>query len=201
MNAGPTSERVQHSLRRLIMERGYRPGSRLDPAELSAILASSTTPIREALSHLAGEGLVEARSGGGFLVPLIDEPGLKDLYAWSGDIVQLALRSARLSLLRSIELDPDSASGADRAAHLLHRIASASSNREHGEAMERTNARLHVARIGEEDILGDTGEELQALAHSARAGDIGLLRRTSSTYHLRRQRAAAKLLRGIYRDE
>lgn len=182
------------------MERGYRPGSRLDPVELSAILASSTTPIREALNHLAGEGLVEARSGGGFLVPLIDEPGLKDLYAWSGDIIQLALRRARLSLLQSIELDTDSASGADQAARLLHRIASASTNREHGEAMERANARLHVARIGEEDILGGIEEELFTLARSARAGDIGLLRRTSSTYHLRRQRAAAKLLRGVYRD-
>lgn len=183
------------------MERGYRPGSRLDPVELSAILASSTTPVREALNHLAGEGLVEARSGGGFLVPLIDEPGLEDLYAWSGDIIQLALRSARLSLLQSIELDPDSSSRADQAARLLHRIASASSNREHGEAMERTNARLHVARIGEGDILDGIGDELQALARGARAGDIGQLRRTSLAYHRRRQRAAAKLLRGVYRDE
>ncbi|WP_257538984.1 GntR family transcriptional regulator [Sphingobium sp. CFD-1] len=201
MSAGPTSERVQQSLKRLIMERGYRPGSRLDPAELAAILASSTTPVREALNHLAGEGLVEARSGGGFLVPLIDEPGLKDLYAWSSDIIQLALRSARRSVLQSIEFDPDSASTAEQAAQLLHRIASASNNREHGEAMERTNARLHVARIGEEDMLGGIDEELYALAHGARAGDIKLLRRTSSTYHLRRQRAAAKLLRGVYRDD
>lgn len=186
------------------MERGYRPGSRLDPVELSAILASSTTPIREALNHLAGEGLVEARSGGGFLVPLIDEPGLKDLYAWSSEIIQIALRSARRPLLQSIELDPDSSSSsstAKQASRLFHLIASSSSNREHGEAMERTNARLHAARIGEEAMLDGIQEELAALARSARAGDIKLLRRTSSTYHLRRQRAAARLLRGIYRND
>lgn len=184
------------------MERGYRPGSRLDPVELSATLASSTTPIREALNHLAGEGLVEARSGGGFLVPLIDEPGLKDLYAWSSEIIQIALRSARRPLLQSIELDPDSSSSsAKQASRLFHLIASSSSNREHGEAMERTNARLHAARIGEEAILDGIQEELAALARSARAGDIKLLRRTSSTYHLRRQRAAAGLLRGIYRND
>ena len=183
------------------MERGYRPGSRLDPTELAAILASSTTPIREALNHLAGEGLVEMRTGGGFLVPLIDEPGLKDLYAWSSDIIQIALRSARRPLLQSIALDPDSSSIAEQASRLLHLIASASSNREHGEAMERTNARLHVSRIGEEDMLDGVEEELDALAESARAGDIKLLRRTSSTYHLRRQHAAARLLRGVYRDD
>ena len=182
------------------MERGYRPGSRLDPTELAAILASSTTPIREALNHLTGEGLVEMRTGGGFLVPLIDEPGL-DLYAWSSDIIQIALRSARRPLLQSIELDPDSSSIAEQASRLLHLIASASSNREHGEAMERTNARLHVSRIGEEDMLDGVEEELDALAESARAGDIKLLRRTSSTYHLRRQHAAARLLRGVYRDD
>lgn len=184
------------------MERGYRPGSRLDPVELSAILASSTTPIREALNHLAGEGLVEARSGGGFLVPLIDEPGLKDLYAWSSEIIQIALRSARRPLLQSIKLDLDSSSStAKQASRLFHLIASSSSNREHGEAMERTNARLHAARIGEEAMLDGIQEELAALARSARAGDIKLLRRTSSTYHLRRQRAAARLLRGIYRND
>lgn len=182
------------------MERGYRPGSRLDPTDLAAILASSTTPIREALNHLAGEGLVEARSGGGFLVPLIDEPGLKDLYAWSGDIIQLALRSARRPLLQSIALDADFSSTAEQASRLLHLIASASSNREHGEAMERTNARLHVSRIGEENMLEGVEDELEALTSCARAGDIKLLRRTSSVYHLRRQRAAAKLLRAVYRD-
>ncbi|WP_448539042.1 GntR family transcriptional regulator [Sphingobium yanoikuyae] len=48
------------------MERRFRPGARLEPGELAAIPSASTTPVSEALNHLAGAGLVESRTGSGF---------------------------------------------------------------------------------------------------------------------------------------
>jgi len=83
MSAGPTSERVQQRLKRLIMERHYRPGTRLEPAELASALASSTTPIREALNHLVGVGLVESRSGSGFLVPRVEPTKALSACSWA----------------------------------------------------------------------------------------------------------------------
>src|SRR3546814_94230 len=66
---------------------------RSDPAVLAELLASRVTPVRDALHMLAGEGLVEARTSGGFHLPSIDEPGLEDLYAWAGEVAALAIRA------------------------------------------------------------------------------------------------------------
>src|SRR3546814_5703166 len=79
MNSGHTAERVYDAIKQRIMAHEFRPGDRLDPAVLAELLASSVTPVRHALHMLAGEGLVEARTSGGFHLPSIDEPGLEDL--------------------------------------------------------------------------------------------------------------------------
>ena len=63
MNSGPTSERVYGALRERILANVFAPGARLDPAVLASELASSVTPVRDALHLLAGEQLVEVRPG------------------------------------------------------------------------------------------------------------------------------------------
>jgi DNA-binding transcriptional MocR family regulator len=200
VSAGPTSERVHQGLRELIMAKRYRPGARLEPAELTSLLLASTTPVREALNQLVGEGLVETRSGGGFHVPLVDEPGLKDLYAWSGEIIQLALRAIHLSKLAAIQLRSED-NVAAAATFLLQDIATASVNREHGSAMTRINARLFASRLGEQQIWDDAEKEIGALAELARRGDVPGLRQACSAYHRRRIRTTAKLLHHLYREE
>lgn len=92
MNSGATAERVHEALKRRIMGREFRPGDRLDPAVLAAPLSSSVTPVRDALHLLTGEGLVETRTSGGFHIPALDEPALKDLYDWSAELLALAIR-------------------------------------------------------------------------------------------------------------
>jgi DNA-binding GntR family transcriptional regulator len=93
VNAGPTSERVYAALKRLILARRFRPGEKLDPGRLADALGSSVTPVRDALHLLTGEGLVEMRTSDGYAIPLIDEPGLRDLYRWSAAVLQLAARA------------------------------------------------------------------------------------------------------------
>src|SRR3954454_19300768 len=54
-----SAERTLASLRELILDGDLRPGTRLGEVELADRLGVSRTPVREALSRLAAEGLVE----------------------------------------------------------------------------------------------------------------------------------------------
>lgn len=54
-----SAERALASLRELILDGGLRPGARLGEVELAERLGVSRTPVREALTRLAAEGLVE----------------------------------------------------------------------------------------------------------------------------------------------
>lgn len=63
---------------------GLAPGQHLSVADIAAALGLSTSPVREALSRLCGEGLIEDRRGLGYFtrpVPLEDILGLLDLEA------------------------------------------------------------------------------------------------------------------------
>ena len=91
MNSGPTSERVYGALRERILANAFAPGARLDPAVLASELASSVTPVRDALHLLAGEQLVEVRPGDGFHLPHLTGPGLDDLYALNAELRLLAV--------------------------------------------------------------------------------------------------------------
>lgn len=51
--------RTLGALRELILDGGLRPGTRLGEVELAERLGVSRTPVREALTRLAAEGLVE----------------------------------------------------------------------------------------------------------------------------------------------
>ena len=54
-----SAERTLAALRELILDGDLRPGARLGEVELAERLGVSRTPVREALSRLAAEGLVE----------------------------------------------------------------------------------------------------------------------------------------------
>jgi len=208
MNAGPTSARVYQVLRDLLLRGEIRPGTYLDPVALASELAASTTPVREALCRLTGEELLETRPGAGFMLPLLDELRLQDLYAWTGDIMTLTLRSARP---RQIPLTPGKAvtaqsrgfhegvDYADASARLFADIAASSSNSEHAAAMARANAQLHAVRMLEPDVLTDAREELHALTVTACAGPAEAFRREFTRYLRRRRRNTAELLRRRYR--
>ncbi|WP_404413614.1 GntR family transcriptional regulator [Brevundimonas vesicularis] len=79
---------------RTAIEDGLAPGQHLSVADIAASLNLSTSPVREALSRLCGEGLIEDRRGLGYFTratPLEDILGLLDLEAAH---VRLAARGA-----------------------------------------------------------------------------------------------------------
>lgn len=203
MNSGATSERVYDAIKQRILSRAFHPGERLDPAALALGLSSSITPIRDALHLLAGQGLVETGTGEGFHVPHIDEPALKDLYAWNLELLTLAIRSWPRGAWR---MDGDEESDDDRTddlaravASLSRRIVRQSANAEHLRAVKSINDRLHALRLVEPLVIGATAGELKTL-HAALADQDGpRLRRGLVDYHRPRQRKSADILRAHYR--
>jgi DNA-binding transcriptional MocR family regulator len=199
VNSGATTERVYDAIRRRILDHEFRPDERLDPAQLADAHLSSVTPVREALNLLAGQGLVASRSGGGFHVPPLDEPALKDMYAWCADLLGLALRSADADALRAVAPSVPDLPVPERTAALFAALGRSSPNAEHGRAVEAINARLHAVRRMEEQVLGDGAAELDPMDAALAAGRLDMLRRHVAGYHRRRRWAAAQIVRAVYR--
>ena len=203
MNAGATSGRVYDTLKQRILNREFRPGDRLDPAALSETLNSSVTPVRDALHALKGEALVETRLSEGFYLPHVDAPGLQDLYAWSAEILGLALRdwdpaSAATSAEPTLSSTP--AASAQLVAELFARIAQRSRNIEHRRAIGSTNDRLHAARLAESKVISGISQEVTSIQNALVGGPKADLRSMLSAYHRRRHHAAAEIIRTLYRN-
>lgn len=75
----------------------FRPGERIAATEVADLLGLSPTPVREALSRISGEGLLEDRRGQGFFVSALTGLDIADLYRLSLTHLTLAMDSQRLS--------------------------------------------------------------------------------------------------------
>ncbi|CAN5172811.1 hypothetical protein BH10PSE12_BH10PSE12_37720 [soil metagenome] len=203
MNSGPTAERVYDALKDYLITGNLRPGARLDPALLATPMASSVTPVRDALHRLTGEGLVETRIGAGFYMPAIDEPALKDRYDWSASVLTIVVRMARIGSLRTIPTwsDHKDAQAAERSGALFLALARRTGNGEHRLAVERLNDRMHAVRLAEPQILADIEAELEQLASALILTDYARVQRLIESYHRRRRRSAADIVRAMYRSE
>lgn len=196
MNSGPTSERVYAALKARLLANAFAPGARLDPANLAQDLASSVTPVRDALHLLTGERLVDTRAGDGFHVPHLTGPGLEDLYAWSGEVLLLSLRHR--APVRRGGGDIADQEVAQRTARLFADIAAGSSNTEHCAVVLSIGDRLHAARTVEGAVLSDTAGELDRI--EAVRAEVPELRKAIVHYHGRRRRAAFEIIRALYRS-
>src|SRR3954468_21782990 len=95
---------IAEELRRLILTGEFPPGSRLRQAEIASRFQVSTTPVREAFSALARDGLVRQDAHRGVVVfrPSLDE--LVELYDIRGELEPLAAELAARQLT-DVELD------------------------------------------------------------------------------------------------
>ncbi|CAJ65028.1 MULTISPECIES: GntR family transcriptional regulator [Frankia] len=78
--AGNLRDQAYVALRRRLMSGEFSFRDRLAEERLAALLGVSRTPIREALTRLAGDGLVEKRQDGGYYPAEPDLGALRDLY-------------------------------------------------------------------------------------------------------------------------
>jgi DNA-binding transcriptional regulator YhcF (GntR family) len=88
---GEPFTRALRELRARLRQGSLPPDTRLAATDLAAELSLSPTPVREALSRLAGEGLLEDRRGQGFFVRRLARRDIAVLYRLSEAHLALAL--------------------------------------------------------------------------------------------------------------
>jgi len=201
VNSGHISDRVYGALRARLVERAYLPGQRLDPALLAGDLASSITPVRDALHRLTGENLVTSRPSEGFFVPAVDQIALADLRDWSIDIVRAATAAAPAGWRAQPPgtWPNDAAAHAEATMDLFARIVAGSTNPEHHIASAQAQARLAPAHRAEWSLIEGLAAEMTAIATAASEADRPRLRRLIELYRRRRARRGAEIVRLLYR--
>lgn len=104
-----TPRRVHAELRRRILDGSIPPGAWLRQEELATELAVSRMPVREALSLLGKEGLLELLPNRGARVPALSLEELEEIYAARMGLEGLAARHAALRIdagaLEALRLD------------------------------------------------------------------------------------------------
>lgn len=150
-------------LRRRLREGELTAGARVTAKDVADRLRLSPTPVREALSRLAGEGLLEERRGEGFFVPELAAPDIAQLYQLSEHLLLIAQGDASRSgaALRSepaLQDDPRRA-----VEHLFLLWASEAGGRVIPGVYRTTATRLDAARRLEATLLPDARAEAAAL--------------------------------------
>lgn len=180
------------ALRTRLRDGVFAPGGRIPASALASSLRLSATPVREALSRLAGEGLVEERRNQGFFVRMLSGVDVADLY-------RLAL--AQLLILAGRERDrrppvaPDAGSGTDPVAAVEGFFQAWVAQGGSGALvqMHRTiAAQLGPVRRVEPRVFDDLGLEADELLASA-GRDGSSFTQALRRFHGRRIQAADKL--------
>lgn len=197
MNPGPTSDRVFAALKLHILSGDVLPCEKLEPSLFAEQLNSSVTPVRDALHRLAGERLVETRASEGFYLPLVTEPGLRDLYAWNAELVRLIVRAWQGGHPGGKAGNP-SADIPRATAMLFQLFAAGSANREHAYQIELSNDRLATARAAERQVLNHLEPELREIAGAFDDRATSELLKLVATYHHRRMKATPTIVRALY---
>lgn len=85
---------VAHTLRQAILDGRLEPGQRLVIDDIAAALGVSAIPVREALSQLQSERLVEIRPHAGAVVAPISKEQIRELFALMEALELVAVRAA-----------------------------------------------------------------------------------------------------------
>lgn len=101
------SEKLRELIEEEVATGKLLPGTHLDEVELAARFGVSRTPIREALSQLAGEGLVETQPRRGVVVAQASPQRLVEMFEVMAELEAMCARlaSRRISELEMQTLD------------------------------------------------------------------------------------------------
>jgi DNA-binding GntR family transcriptional regulator len=191
-------------LREQLRRGAYGQAQPLSIVDLARELDLSPTPVREALSRLAGEGLIEDRRGRGFFSARLDANDLTELY----DLQHLQLGFAVVALATASKRKPapratlgESDDPADGAADdlavaceaLLDRLVRMAGHRALRTWHRGVSDRLGPARRVEAGVLADVVGEVQRLEGLFVAADWAELRTALRSFHRRRSAAVNDL--------
>lgn len=179
------------SIRKAAESGDYAAGEPIVIVEEARRLRLSTTPVREALAWLCGEGLIERGPSGGFLARRLDAAAVRDLYAF-----RLVCLKAGLDLSAPLPANERSRSfgrGLSSLQGLFDRLVRQSGNAVLIAAHGQVTRQLRLFQDVEARLFRDLEEEAQALLTLARRDDDGAFRAALSDYHDRRTCAAVLL--------
>ena len=178
----------------------HTPGTRLTANEIAERLSLSQTPVREALSRLAGEGLLQDRRGQGFFVPRLSEADLAVLFRLQEELLLMTCEADRPPLP---EPDLDQLMGVDRsglqprdlpvATERLFRVLAATASPPLARHLGRLHDQLAAARTAEPEVLDGLPEAFRNLADAVAAGGRQRIREALARFFARRIQAAAAL--------
>lgn len=177
---------------------GIHPtGARLTASEIAERLSLSQTPVREALSRLAGEGLLQDRRGQGFFVPRLSELDLAVLFRLQQELLLLTCESDVPGVPRP-ELDRvvgDAAAAPDLpvATERLLRILAARGSPALAQHLARLHDQLAAIRAAEPEVLEGLSDEFETLAIALARGERQPIRDCLARFFARRIAAAAPL--------
>ncbi|SFI51826.1 GntR family transcriptional regulator [Caulobacter sp. UNC279MFTsu5.1] len=173
-------ERTLRTLRERLADGSASQGAGLHVHALAADLDVSQTPVREALAHLAGEGLV-ARLRGGYQTIVYDKAALAELYELAGLLASAAID------------DRAEVRQAAQPSRLIELLAGATRNRAVAAALHRVLAQLSPFEPAERAVLGDQDQDgLRAALRSAPEG--AATKRLVRGYFRRRARHAGEII-------
>ena len=186
--------RALSDLRARLRDGRLPPGARVTAKDVAEDLRLSPTPVREALSRLAGEGVLQERRGDGFFVARYAAADIAALFRLSEQLLRLAEAEARP---RSPpppgpQLEGDPVRAVER---LFRSWVLACGNRVLIDAHGTVAARLVVVRRQEPRLIADLDVEARALG--ALAGPARRRERTAAVraFHTRRVALAEPLAR------
>jgi DNA-binding transcriptional regulator YhcF (GntR family) len=188
---------VLASLRTRYREGEWVDGEPLTVGDLATGYGVSATPVREALSRLAGDGLVEDRRGRGYYARRIDGVDLADLYRVQETLVQVALAAARRGVGSRRHPEPyaDFLVDAVRAWEALFEAVLCSANSGFLMSTQRRLAdRLAPARSVEPEMLGETLIDFEPLVAAQSTADWAGLECALAPFFGRRRSAVDALV-------
>jgi len=199
MSPSHTYSPTYQALKRLLMKGTLPGGYRLETVRLAKELGVSTSPVRDSLNYLAGEGMVHFVAGEGFHVPKMDAFRLECLLELN---LSLLLSAVSDEPLPWTSHTTDDGRPADRAATLFRVIAARTGNLELIGTIEALSDRLWSTRLLDERVLQQPMAVLDRLQAALRTRDgPDAIRSLLRSYHEERKSEAAEYARLLTRSE
>ncbi|QYF87062.1 GntR family transcriptional regulator [Brevundimonas sp. PAMC22021] len=153
------------SLRERIYSGALPGGSPVIVQDEAERLHLSTTPVREALARLSGEGLVERATLGGYVTARLDAPAARDRYAMHAQYVRIAieLNGRALGSLRPPPPRFEAEDPTAAATRLFSSIVCSAGNQVLWSAYQKVDGQLDLVRRLEAHLFDDLSAEATAL--------------------------------------
>lgn len=177
----------------------HAAGARLTATEIAERLNLSPTPVREALSRLAGEGLLQDRRGQGFFVPSLTERDLIVLFQLQLELLRIACHADRTELspqeIARLVSEPGQPPDYALASERLLRAFSAAASAQLSRHLGRLADQLASVRAAEPRVLDNLAEEWTGLVAALSSADATTIDPVLQAFFRRRIRAASSLAR------